>query len=586
MAQMKPLMSLLFFGAGLVCAEENALYAGHTIPHWIAQLGSDDAANRAAAAKVLAQAGPAAAPALLAALAGRSAAACEGAATVLLLMPEPPQEAVPALIRAAGHRDPAVRVAAVKAIGHVARTGKERAGTVEAVGPVFVEALKDRHVSVREAAAEALEALGQAAARALPALALAAGDEASPVRRAALRTLEKLGPAARDALPALRRALKDKDEFARWHAVRALGAIGPDAAEAIPDMIPLLKDHKADVRLAGSKPLFDLGSKWCIARVTAHALGEIRAGPEKVIPALVEALRDDDHRVRQTAAESLARYLPEAKSALPRLTAMLLQENKAVVRAAAAMALAAFAEQAEEAGPALVEALGDREPWVAWEAAKALGRLGAAGRKALPRLKEVLSGDSPELRRSAAWALGELGPHAADAVEALTQAVRVGAGERKGGAARAAAMQALGRVEAPLQQAGPALAAALTTDADPDARRWGAIALGQYGPAAQAFVGDLVCGMSDKDDLVRGAAVEAVGRIGPGAARAVPSLMSVLADDREGQNRCLAARALGDIGPAAREALPLLDKLRQDRNWNLRHAAEEAAAKIAGQPGK
>ena len=137
----------------------------------------------------------------------------------------------------------------------------------------------------------------------------------------------------------------------RLYASGSLRAIGPAAEAAVPALIEALKDEDSNVR----------GS-------AADALGKI--GPAAV-PALIEALRDDDSDVRYTAA-ALARIGPAAEAAVPALIEALKHDDS-IVRFNAAYALGKIGPAAEAAVPTLLEALKDYDSYVRSRAASAPG---------------------------------------------------------------------------------------------------------------------------------------------------------------------------------------------------------------------
>jgi len=120
-----------------------------------------------------------------------------------------------------------------------------------------------------------------------------------PLRRqAAIEALGKTGPAAKAAVPALIGVLKDDDPYSlvRWEATEALGRIGPEAKEAIPPLVDALKDP-------------------CVGLSAADALAAIGTA---AIPALTEALRDQNYQTRHYARSTLKKMGPEGIAVLNR----------------------------------------------------------------------------------------------------------------------------------------------------------------------------------------------------------------------------------------------------------------------------
>jgi HEAT repeat protein len=91
----------------------------------------------------------------------------------------------------------------------------------------WLKQLEDPDVVKRRQAIRELGARPADAARVVPALAGALGDESPYVRRDAAVALGKFGPDAREAAPALRRASKDRDPQVRAAAVAASKKIEP-----------------------------------------------------------------------------------------------------------------------------------------------------------------------------------------------------------------------------------------------------------------------------------------------------------------------------------------------------------------------
>ncbi len=229
----------------------------------------------------------------------------------------------------------------------------------------------------------------------------------------------------RTAIPALLRLLRDEDWRVREEAARVLGKLkvaaavvgllecirtgrpGPfggstsifgDAikaigASAVPVLVDALSDEDPRVRLA----IIDL-------------LGE--SSEPEAIPALVGALRDPEWRVRWQAAEALGKLRNSA--AVPDLIEMLADSNKDV-RIAVAYALGRIKEPAAIEG--LIKLLHDREWRVRWGAAEALWEM---GEEAVPALIQTLDKEDEYVRRAAVRALAQIGqPAIAALVEAL-----------------------------------------------------------------------------------------------------------------------------------------------------------------------
>ncbi|MBL8161511.1 MAG: HEAT repeat domain-containing protein [Anaerolineae bacterium] len=159
------------------------------------------------------------------------------------------------------------------------------------------------------------------------------------------------------AVPGLLDALTDEDGRIRIAACKALGDIGH--ASAVPELLRIM---------TGSA---DADLRW----QATGALGKIG---EAAVPGLTEALKDNDWKVRRSAAEAL----------------WGMREPSAV--------------------PALVEALTDRNDVVRQAAAGALSGL---GNMAIPGLSEALRHRDAAVRQSATDMLNEIGtPEALEAV--------------------------------------------------------------------------------------------------------------------------------------------------------------------------
>ena len=215
-----------------------------------------------------------------------------------------------------------------------------------------------------------------------------------------------------------------------------------------------------------------------------------------------------------------------------------------------------------------IEALGDTDPAVRSHAADKLGMSGEAAEEAVPALIQALRDNYEPVRLNAAYTLGAIGaPAVPKLIESLTD---------ENGPTRRTAAYALAAVGAP---AVPALSETLAHEND-EARVEATYALAQIGSAAEPAVPALIARAKDSKVEVRRYIPEAFGGIGAPAAPAVPVLIDMLADDEDVQVRFEAALALAQIGPASNDAVPVLKTALTDRNRYVRDNAIHALKRI------
>lgn len=188
------------------------------------------------------------------------------------------------------------------------------------------------------------------------------------------------------------------------------------------------------------------------------------------------------------------------------------------------------------------------------------------GKAPVAELAGQLTDSRAAVRRTAARALDQRGTDARSAVPALTTAI--GDQDRD---VRRLACHALGRIGLDARPAIPQLTAALR-DEDLSVRLVAAFALQKIDPAGRAYVSVLTQAMQ----MGEGGVIVAVGDMGSEAGWAVPSLVQLLLRDRRPGTRRLAAEALGKMGPAARDAEPSLRQALHDRDDRVREAATKA----------
>ncbi|MGP3687837.1 fumarate reductase/succinate dehydrogenase flavoprotein subunit [Streptomyces sp. IBSNAI002] len=264
-----------------------------------------------------------------------------------------------------GDPDPAVRAAAVAALGETVPAG---------AGPALAERLADADGAVRAAAAAALRELLEV---------LPGGPELGAGLRAALAVPDPaVRSAALEALRALRlgdaglyaAALADSDTEVRIHAVRALvsvdaaGALASAAADPAREVRVAVAKGLAAVHAPAPDPLDPLLAD-PDPLVRGAALGALAATgcPGRYADTAVAALADPAWQVRAGAAAALS--AAAAGAAVPALAGALADAN-ADVRKAAVLALLAHRE-AGAARAALATAVTDPDADVRAYAARA-----------------------------------------------------------------------------------------------------------------------------------------------------------------------------------------------------------------------
>jgi HEAT repeat protein len=268
-------------------------------------------------------------------------------------------------------------------------------------------------------------------------------DEYEYVRLEAAQALKAMGPAAAhpEVLRALLACLRYGDALVRDEAARALGAMrAADRPEVHQILQQYLRDENELVQLAAVRAFLQVDDV-DMDDVAAHLddmlaplpVGLIErkekgAARPEVLQALLERLRDEDKDVRYAAALDLWKMGPAAATpeVLQALTECLYNDWDDV-RWWAANALEAMGPAAAtpEVLQALTECLYNLDD-VREAAAKALGAMGPAA--ATPEVLQALAGclgesDPEDVREAAAKALRRMGPAAAtpEVLQALTE---------------------------------------------------------------------------------------------------------------------------------------------------------------------
>ena len=349
-----------------------------------------------------------------------------------------------------------VRSNTVIALGYMGRELKEGDASLKRIVEALANAtVNDSDPLVRGYSALYLGQLGTKSEAAVPALLRATDDQTEMVRNYALEALLKIKDTLDLLMPKegvaggreakLFELLASKNSTVRQWAADQLAGLGPDKLDALVSAIRADKDNRYWPAVAnifakwGPKLAPKLASltrdeeHYRVRRAIAMALGRMNL---ETVPGELRTLVQDEHQwVRMTAVDSIAALSRNGTaemqdSAVPALIDALADEESGV-RRKAIDALADVGPVHADVVPALMRALKeDKEPWARRDAASELGNIARRFRAAdedLPRivaaLAEAVKEDRNEdVRRYAISALGNLGPRAAEATASLRKA--------------------------------------------------------------------------------------------------------------------------------------------------------------------
>ena len=205
-------------------------------------------------------------------------------------------------------------------------------------------------------------------------------------------------------------------------------------------------------------------------------------------------------------------------------------------------------------------------------AASSSGGAEFLGQPATHWIKQLDKGEDVAQRTRAVAALASIGPGVDGVTEALVAALADDEMLVKTGANRTLA--GFGPAVAPM------LVEALDSNADAAVRAGVAPVLGNW--AADADVNAALCRamLGDDDGSVRAAAARGLTVGGADAVAAIGALIEALKEDESAEVRQFAALALGRIGPAAEEAIPTLEAAEEDPESMVASAARSALRQI------
>jgi len=222
-----------------------------------------------------------------------------------------------------------------------------------------------------------------------------------------------------------------------------------------------------------------------------------------------------------------------------------------------------------------MELLNSQDPTKKVEAIMAVGMIGREAWKAGPALIDALKDKDEDVRWLAAQHLGSIDP-GEGAVQPLCDVLK---NKQEGVRVRASAAYSLGRIRADIRAAVPVLSEALDSE-DALLRVNAAASLVKIEPSLnKETLKILLGGLKDNRKYVRNSAIRAIGLMGQDAREAVPELASALKDEDK-WCRLAAAHALEGMGSDARRAVPALYDALKDEDERLREAARSALGKI------
>jgi HEAT repeat protein len=462
----------------------------------------------------------------------------------------------------------------------------------------LVLALQSSKEPVVVQAALTLGAIGPDAKAAAPNLKKLLSAKPAPIRGAALRALGNIGSDA--AVVDIATALGDRDERVRFEAASALGTIGPEAKAAIANLISALGDESERVRWRAGWALGRIGAK-TVSALTAvledeqqrtlavAALGDIGPAARPAVPKLVELL-SQDHLPKSLATEiikTISHIGPGAGEAVPILL-KIFDDEESELRPDAAWALAQIG--VTEAVPRFFREMTRSEPTdsdLASVLPMAVLILNPANdaiyNVARKRATSLLEHESSLVKQMAAGALASSGKRAAPAVPQLTAGL-----EDPDPEVRGAFLATLAAIGPDAEESLPGVIKALADPVYP-VRYSASYTVGRIGTAAKVTAPLLEQNLQDQDPLLRFASAWALVQVEPQRPDLAPLCLESFRWGLKYPNpriRMEAAQALGKLGPNAASAMPDLEAAAKEADPIFRAAAEEALRQIQDQSEK
>jgi HEAT repeat protein len=393
---------------------------------------------------------------------------------------------------------------------------------------------------------EVVDALGSIGPEALPKLIEALQAQEPRERSGAVLALGAMHRAASGAAPAmLARLDSETDPTVRATLLTALPQIGADPAALVPRLVDGIKDEGEPIRHAA-----------------VNALLTLQTAQKQVVDALLTLLKDPNPAFQERAAYVLGRLGEYAAPAIPEIIATASRANAPPAFQDALVQIGAPAVPVILAGAEHVDEGNITPDFWAVKALKSMG-----GVAAIP-VSHGLTHPNANARLLAVRVLGELGTDAEAAIPALIQ--RLDDPDLR---VRASALSALIATHAPLKNLQPRLEIAIK-DPSPLVRIAALEAVGKLGEDGRSLQAAVVAALREHEETIQRAALGVVGRVFPGA---VEPTMALLGNQAL---RGAAIDALGRIGPAAKEAAEPLAGIARSQSKDDRLHALAAIAQI------
>jgi len=497
---------------------------------------------------------------------------------------------IPAVAATLSGNDSRVQLKACEILGQL---GSDAASTV----PDLLKHLKDDDELVVRAATTALGKIHAEPTTVLPALNALLQRKSAAIRIIAVRAIADYGAEAGDSAPLMLKLLSDESIMLRASATDALGRTGDTRVEVIEALVKALSDGNASVTLSAANALSHIGTPAVPAlvqkladknyrRLVVEVLGEIGAGAESAVPALIELLSHvgDDADLRREVFIALASIGPKATAATSAMMEILQNPATDDAQAGAIYVLARIGEK--KALPGLQELIKvARDERVQRSAAWALVTLDPQNAEnvklAMPHLLKATSSDIPLVRKEAMTAFTALGPAA---IAALPSLLEHAAGDADA-SVRMQSLHGLAEIHAPASQALPVAIASLD---DPDAkvRNAARYLLGTLGEEAHGTAPLLRETLRRGDELDRILSAWALVHVEPSkenAQAAIPPLLTALQHPNP-RFRAESAVTLGTIGAGSNEVRSALEAAQNDQDPLVKEAVTKALKAVTNRP--